>query len=358
MIDLHFTFFESVFAPLHGQNIPRLKANNAVMPFDMAVKFFERLQSWSGSKDKASMFNLTRCKPYAECKLRGPLNSKGKPDRWHGWASACDDNVVGVTGVLWDVDNDPDKGFPAVIDPYWFAEHVLKTKCVVISTASSTPAFPRARIVEPVTREMLPEEAKLIAKLRQQRFKKDHPEFENVEHKTAVDASAEQISHRFYLPQQPTKADGVAFLKVFDGPVFDVDAFLASVTAKERKDATRKKVEPTITSTSHAEMLRALWCLQALDPTDEKDRSMSANALHHFGDRPFQWWSDWILAVLPGYDTQAKWDKCAKREKGVSLDSLHAIAAKQRREKSVEASIRAEMEANPGAWKKNPASPD
>jgi hypothetical protein len=171
----------------------------------------------------------------------------------------CDANVITMSALVFDIDNKTE--IATVTDRFKFAGD-LGHKCLLASSASSTRDFPRARVIMPSTRPMTPREYRRIQCELFNAFKTQHP---------SLDKDMVTPSQAYYLPQQPTdKLNGLGFVEVFDGPLFDPGEYLKRLPPERVETAPKAKraYEPLTVE-------QAIEDLRFFNAGDDKDRFMT-----------------------------------------------------------------------------------
>ncbi len=245
------TLTKSIYTP-HGATID--------VPFELLVKFFKRKLTENKTKEENEMFLCADMRRAADSDV--VMTDKGR--------SRCDANVISLSALVFDVDNDPKK---PVLDPHTFAES-LGVRCLLGSSASSSTEFPRCRIVCPSSRPMTPDEYRRIQ--RAILAAHDHP---------AVDRSCATPSQPYYFPQSSRNP----FVTVIEGNLFDPDKLLALIPPDPEP-----RPQPTVVYTVAPSLQRATACLQHFDPNSEDDRWKTASAFFKtFGDVAEYEWQSW-----------------------------------------------------------------
>jgi hypothetical protein len=231
------------------------------VPFQTLVKYFKRKLMENKTKGENDMF------------LCADMRQEDDPDVvWNdrGYRKRCDANVISLSALVFDVDNDPEK---PVLDPHTFAEG-LGVRCLLGTSASSSTEFPRCRIVCPATRPMTPDEYRRIQ--RHVLANHDYP---------ALDRSCAKPSQPYYFPQNSRNP----FVRVIEGDLFDADKMLALIPSDPAP-----RPHGTLLYTSAASLERAAACLQHFDPNSEDDRWKTASAFYKtFGDIAEGEWQNW-----------------------------------------------------------------
>jgi hypothetical protein len=80
---------------------------------------------------------MAHIKPFKDSTKRESKPGQ-KPDRWAGFPSRCNANIIAATALVYDIDN---KDTMPVIDPAWFVQGFLKFKAVM------HPARPASRAI-------------------------------------------------------------------------------------------------------------------------------------------------------------------------------------------------------------------
>jgi hypothetical protein len=142
-------------------------------------------------------------------------------------------------------------------------------------------------------------------------FKKEHP---------SLDKDMMVPSQAYYLPQQPTdKVNGLCFVQVFDGPLFDPDDYLKRLPPAREKTApikSKRTFDPLTLD-------QALEALSFFDAGNDKDRFMTC--LVFIKNFPFSEsvWQAWHEAGSTKWSKRKNfWSSQAKFERGSRYDAV------------------------------------
>jgi hypothetical protein len=261
---------------------------DADVTFDQLHGLFMKRLEYDGLKEGNIMFIMGELK--ADIPQGGSINR-------------CDENVISMSALVFDIDNKAQ--LPTVTDPYKFAAD-LGHKCLLASSASSTRDFPRARIIMPATRPMAPDvEYRRIQSELYGAFSKDHP---------SLDKGMIVPSQAYYFPQQPRdKVNGLCFVQVFDGPLFDPDEYL------KRLPPAREKIAPVKPKRAFEPLTldQALEALAYFDAGNDTDRFMTC--LVFTKEFPFaeSAWNAWHIAgSTKSHERKKFWSNEVKLNRG------------------------------------------
>jgi hypothetical protein len=312
-MELH--FITRVEAPFYD---PAIRRKRGDFTPELLEAFFRGCLKFNGKKEDQRMFMCCQVKPYNDC-----------IKRWDRQAKRTPNNIIGMTGLVFDLDCKPP--LPP-IDAEWFIRGYLKYQAISASSASSTKAYPRGRVVVPLLRVVTLAEYRRLVRAYVVGLGAQYPELA-IDCVTALDHTTDQPNRAYYLPQTPTTGGEPWIVSAPDLPVLDPDRVLMQIPElPKRKHAPPKLNIPV----DDALLDYVIRCLQSFDSSDETDRWQTSNSLANtFGvnedeeladnererlqalhEKARDAWITWATRA-PGYSDQqasVKWEHSAKRD--------------------------------------------